>query len=229
MCSAIAGLTAAFSRPPGVRTRRSEIPPAPFGSIILGTNGIETRANTAYFKLTKRYTEFSPWSLDATYSFTDAEENRELGQVFALDFPGIEYYPFISATGTRKHRFVMAGTVDIPLGITLSGKFQIASPKYLAAFIDQAGTPPIRDVQSIETKGNGDRWGFRQMDLSITKYVPLGFLSDESRLRFRVDIINLFNDRNYSGFSAITGLRNENDLGLDGPPRTIKLSAGFQF
>lgn len=203
--------------------------PSPFGSIILGTNGIETRANTAYFKLTKRYTEFSPWSLDATYTFTDAEENRQLGEVFALDFPGIEEYPFITATGTRKHRFVMAGSVDIPFGITLSGKFQIASPKYLAALIGTAGTPPSRTVTSIETEGNGDRWGYRQMDLSITKYVPLGFFSDESRLRFRVDIINLFNDRNYGGFSSVTGLRNQSDLSLDGPPRTIKLSAGFSF
>lgn len=204
-------------------------PPAPFGSIILGTNGIETRANTAYFKLTKRYTEFSPWSLDATYTFIDAEENRQFGETFSLDFPGIENYPFISATGVRKHRFVMAGTVDIPLGITLSGKFQIASPKRLAALLDMPGTPPSRTVTSIETEGNGDRWGYRQMDLSLTKYVPLGFLSDEARLRFRLDIINLFNDRNYGGFSAVTGLRNPNDLGLDGPPRTIKLSAGFQF
>ncbi|WP_447763171.1 TonB-dependent receptor domain-containing protein [Sphingopyxis panaciterrae] len=207
-------------------------PPSPFGAIILGTNGIETRANTAYFKLTKRYTEFSPWSLDATYTFTDAEENRQLGEVFSLDFPGIEEYPFISATGTRKHRFVMAGTVDIPYGFTLSGKFQIASPKYLAEIVGTAGTPtspPSRDVTSIETKGNGDLWGYRQMDLSITKYIPVGFLSDEARLRFRIDIINLFNDRNYGGFSAATGLRNLNDLSLDGPPRTIKLSAGFSF
>jgi outer membrane receptor protein involved in Fe transport len=206
--------------------------PAPFGSIILGTNGIETRANTAYFKLTKRYTEFSPWSLDATYTFTDAEENRQLGEVFALDFPGIEEYPFITATGTRKHRFVMAGSVDMPMGFTLSGKFQIASPKYLAELVSTAATgttPPNRTVTSIETEGNGDRWGYRQMDLSITKYVPMRFLTEESRLRFRIDIINLFNDRNYGGFSAATGLRNQNDLSLDGPPRTIKLSAGFQF
>lgn len=203
--------------------------PSPFGAIILGTNGIETRANTAYFKLVKRYTEFSPWSLDATYTFTDAEENRQLGETFSLDFPGIEEYPFITATGTRKHRLVMAGSVDTPLGVTLSAKFQIASPKYLAEIRGFSGTPPTRTVTSIETEGNGDRWGYRQMDLSLTKYVNLGFLSDESRLRFRVDIINLFNDRNYGGFSAATGLRNLNDLSLDGPPRTIKLSAGFQF
>ncbi|WP_231728146.1 TonB-dependent receptor [Sphingopyxis sp. H050] len=204
-------------------------PPAPFGSIIIGTNGIETRANTAYFKLTKRYTQFSPWSLDATYTFTDAEENRQFGETFSLDFPNMDAYPFITSTGVRKHRFVMAGSVDIPYGITLSGKFQIASPKYLAAFVFTPGNPNSRDVISTKTEGNGDLWGYRQMDLSITKNIPLKFINDDTRIRLRVDIINLFNDRNFSGFNATTGLRNPTDYAIDGPPRTIKLSAGFSF
>ncbi|WOF44618.1 TonB-dependent receptor [Sphingopyxis indica] len=204
-------------------------PPAPFGSIIIGTNGIETRANTAYLKLSKRYTIASPWSLDATYTFTDAEENRQFGEVFSLDFPSMEDYPFITSTGVRKHRFVVAGTVDIPGGFTLSGKFQIASPKYLARVVSSAGPPPSRDVVTTKTDGNGDLWGYRQMDLSITKYVPIKFVSDEARLRFRIDIINLFNDRNYNSFSAETGARNVENVAIDGPPRTIKLSAGFQF
>ena len=203
--------------------------PAPFGSIILGTNGIETKANTAYLKLTKRYTAASPWSIDATYTFTDAEENRKLGEVFALDFPSIDDYPWITATGTRKHRFVVAATADIPMGITLAGKFQIASPKYLAQQIDTIGTPPSRTIISTRSEGNGDLWGYRQMDLSAAKYVPIKFLSDEARLRFRVDIINLFNDRNYAGFDALTGKRNLNQYNMEGPPRTIKLSAGFSF
>ncbi|WP_447756032.1 TonB-dependent receptor domain-containing protein [Sphingopyxis fribergensis] len=204
-------------------------PPSPFGAIILGDNGLETKAHTAYFKLTKRYTQASPWSFDATYTYTDAKENRQFGEVFSLDFPTIDDYGFITSTGVRKHRLVMAGTVDIPWGFTLSGKFQIASPKYLGAIVGQSGTPPTREAISTKTEGNGDLWGYRQMDLSITKYVPIGFVSDEARLRFRVDIINLFNDRNYGGFDAISGLRNVNDYALDGPPRTIKLSAGFQF
>src|SRR5690606_18088477 len=57
-------------------------PPAPFGSIIIGDNGIETRANTVYTKLTKRYTPSSPWSLDATYTYMYGEENRKFGEVF---------------------------------------------------------------------------------------------------------------------------------------------------
>jgi len=203
--------------------------PSPFGSIILGTNGIETKANTAYFKLTKRYTEFSPWSLDATYTFTDAKENRKFGETFSLDFPSIDDYPFVTATGVRKHRIVIAGTVDIPLGITLSGKFQMASPQYLSEIVGIPGTPPSRTVTSVKAEGNGDLWGYRQMDLSITKYVPLKFFSEETRLRFRLDILNLFNDRNFNSFSGLTGLRNQTNYDIDGLPRTIKLSAGFSF
>jgi outer membrane receptor protein involved in Fe transport len=206
--------------------------PAPFGSIILGTNGIETKANTAYFKLTKRYTQASPWSIDATYTFTDAEENRKLGEVFALDFPNIEDYPWITAAGVRKHRFVIAATADIPMGITLAGKFQIASPKYLSEFVNTpgtAGTPPRRTIVSTKTEGNGDLWGYRQMDLSATKYIPIRFLSEEARLRFRVDIINLFNDQNFASFNGLTGKRNLNAYNMEAPPRTIKLSAGFSF
>lgn len=67
------------------------------------------------------------------------------------------------------------------------------------------------------------------MDLSATKYVPIRFLSEEARLRFRVDIINLFNDHNFASFNALTGLRNPTAYNMEGPPRTIKLSTGFSF
>ena len=210
--------------------------PAPFGNMLIGTNGIETSADTAYFKLTKRYTQASPWSLDATYTYTKAEENRQFGEVFSLDFPTMDDYPVTPSSGIRSHRLVMAGTVDIPGGMTLSGKFQIASPiwlKQLYSVAPPAGSPAgtlgSRDVIAVETEGNGDRWGYRQMDLALTKYIGLGFPNDQTQLRFRVDIINLFNDANYNSFSAVTGLRNLGTLTTDGPPRTIKLSAGFSF
>ena len=203
-------------------------PPSPFGSIIIGTNGLETTADSAYLKLDKRYTPASPWSLTATYTYTEAEENRQFGETFSLDFPSVEDYPFVRSAGVRKHRLVMAGTVDIPYGITLSGKFQIASPKYLTSFTSIAGDPLSRDVISVETEGNGDRWGFRQRDLAVTKYFDLPFITDETRIWVRADVINLFNDRNYNGFNSLTGLRNTS-LAIDGPPRTVKLSTGFSF
>lgn len=204
-------------------------PPSPFGSIIIGDNGIETRANTVYLKLTKRYTTASPWSLDATYTYTNANENRQFGEVFSLDYPSLEDYPFRRSAGVRTHRLVMAGTVDLPFDMVMAGKFQISSPSWLKRFTSIPGQPLSRDVVAIEAEGNGDRWGYRQMDLSLTKYIRFGFINDEANIWLRADVINLFNDRNYNGFDSATGLRQPLNFGTDGPPRTIKVSAGFNF
>ena len=215
--------------------------PPGFGSVLIGTNGLETRADSAYLKLTKSYRPSSPWSLDATYTFTKAEENRAFGEVFSLDYPSLADYPFARSSGVRKHRLVAAGSVDLPIGVVLSAKVTAASPPTVKGFVNQTAAPFQRLVVATEAESNGDRWGLRQVDLAITKYLPLKFLTEESQLRLRVDIINLFNDRNYvdyntdpndltstptspSVFGDITG------IGIGGnPTRTIKFSAGFSF
>jgi hypothetical protein len=207
--------------------------PAGYGSIIIGTNGLETSADSAYLKLNKNYTPASPWSLSATYTYTEAEENRNFGEVFALDFPSLEDYPVTRSSGVRKHRLVMTGSVDLPIDMVLSGKFQIASPPYLKSFISTGGPNPSRDVIANEANANGDRWGFRQMDLAVTKYLSLPFVTDETRIWIRADVINLFNDRNYVDYNndpASPDYLTISGLGVGGnPPRTIKVSAGFEF
>lgn len=207
--------------------------PPGFGSIIIGTNGLATNADSGYLKLVKRYTEASPWSFSGTYTYTQAEENRNFGEVFSLDYPSLDDYPWTASNGVRKHRLVLAGSVDLPIGAALSGKFVIASPPYIKSFINTGGATPSRDVVSNEADGNGDRWGFRQMDVAVTKYIPFHFINDRARMRLRVDIINLFNDRNYTNyFGNPTDPRylqiNGNGVGSN-PPRTFKLSAGFEF
>ncbi|GAA0733319.1 TonB-dependent receptor [Sphingomonas japonica] len=215
--------------------------PPGFGSIIIGDNGLETSSDAAYVKLVKRYTVASPWSIDATYTYTQAEENRAFGETFSLDFPSIEDYPVLRSSGVPRHRFVAAGSVDLPIDLSLSAKFTLESPPFLKGFINQGFAPFERILVGTEAEGNGDRWGRRQMDLAVTKYIPLGFISDETQIRFRVDIINLFNDRNYinyngnpaddsrdDGSPTIFGEQNGFDTGGN-PPRTIKVSAGFSF
>ena len=127
------------------------------------------------------------------------------------------------------HRLVMAGAVDLPTGTTLSGKFQIASPSYLNRFVRTIGGEPPVVVDTVLTEGNGDRWGFRQLDLAVTQDLKLKFINDNTRIYVRADIINALNDRNYNSFFSDTGERNFSSLSTNGPPRTLKLSAGFEF
>ncbi|RIA43840.1 carboxypeptidase family protein [Hephaestia caeni] len=215
-------------------------PPPGFGSLLIGKNGIETKADSAYFKVVKDYTPTSPWSFNATYTYTEAVENRQFGETFAFDFPDFggdngypDSYPFARSAGVRKHRLVMTGSVDLPLAFALSGKFQIASPPYFASFVRTGGTNPSLGVISNEADGNGDRWGLRQLDLALTKYFPLHFVTDETQVRLRVDVINVFNDRNYVNYFTNPNedrYLQRNGYGVGGnPPRTIKLTAGFSF
>ena len=84
-------------------------------------------------------------------------------------------------------------------------------------------------VDTVRAEGNGDRWGFRQLDLAVTQDLKLKFINDNTRIYVRADIINALNDRNYNSFLSTTGERNLNSFSTDGPPRTLKLSAGFEF
>ncbi|MEP9401002.1 TonB-dependent receptor [Sphingomonas silueang] len=214
--------------------------PPGFGSIIIGDNGLKSDADAVYVKLTKPYSATSPWSLDATYTFTEASENRQFGETFSLDFPSIDDYPTLRSVGVPRHRFVAAGSVDTPIGLTLSGKFQIESPLYQVAPLDTS-TPFRRTFVGTFRESLGDQWGRRQLDVAATKYIPIRFVNDTARIRFRVDIINLMNDRNFIDFNnnprdnsrtdgtqSIYGERSSFSIGGN-PPRTIKLSAGFNF
>ena len=208
--------------------------PPGFGAIIIGDNGAETDTKSVYLKLTKPYTQASRWSFDGTYTYSDADENRNTTDTgaFSLDFPFAEDYPTVRALGVPTHRIIMAASVDLPWDFAFSAKFETHSPLPVRALVGSA-MPFERNVIVGESVGNGDRWGKRQMDVALTKYIPIGFINDEARLRFRVDVINLFNDRNFVDFvgnpAAANYLeRSGNSVGGN-PPRTLKLTAGFNF
>lgn len=212
-------------------------PPPGYGSIIIGVNGIETREDAAHIKLTKAYTPYSPWNFTATYTFTEAEENRAFGETFSLDYPSLDAYPFVRSAGVPRHRFVATGAWDILESLTLSGKFQVQSPKFVKGFVNQDTAPFERLV--VGTFVNTD-WT-QQLDLALTKSFGLPFLYDTAQIWVRADVLNVFNTHNYVDFNTnpndttrvpnsptIFGERTNFNIG-GYPPRTFKFSVGFEF
>lgn len=224
-----------FLPPPAPQGSPFGNPPPGRGAIILGDNGLETKANSVYVKFTKAYSQFSPWSLNATYTFTSAKENRQFGETFSLDFPSIDDYPTLRSSGIPKHRLVAAGSVDLPFDFILAAKLKLESPLYVKGFINDPVTG-VRRIEAIE--GNNkhffpDIWALRQLDLSLTKNFQMPFLSPTTRLWARVDVLNVFNTHNFTQYNSNPNDPNFgeiNSLTMGGnPPRTFKLSAGFGF
>ncbi|WP_284052330.1 TonB-dependent receptor [Stakelama marina] len=211
--------------------------PSGYGSIILGTNGVETRSDSAYLKLTKDYTRSSPWSLNFTYTYTDATENRQFGQVYALDYPNLDYYSWLPSAGVVKHRIVAAASADIPWGFTLSTKIQLRSPPYISYVTGTDNTNRHFNTVEADNKRSfilGDLWAYRQVDLAVSKSIPLGFLYNGAAIQFRADVLNVFNTANYTSYGTNTNnadtFRQISNLSIGGnPPRTFKLSASLKF
>lgn len=228
-------------RPDGSFFEPGAIRGSPFGnglpgfqSLILGVNGIETRANALALQVDKPYTPSSPWSFTAAYTYTDAEENRQFNETFSLDYPTIDGYGWFQSGGIPEHRLVLSGIYDGPWGLTFSGKYTIASPT-VYYYVDDTNSPPGSSSQSFIAQYEPDA-NFSQLDLAVQKNFVI---EGNVKFRIRADLLNVFDERNYNTFDTFTGRLSEPD-GLnekfgtetDGivlPTRTFKLSAGFSW
>ncbi len=226
-----------------------------FGALIIGNNGIETRTNQLLLSADKPYTKDSGWSATLAYTYTDAKQNRDINEHYSFDEATIRDYPFILSNAAAKHRFVATGSIDGPWGITYAGKLTLATPiprnditcygalqatgSYCTPI---AGTPSggglVNDPNAIGPQRfgvGGKILGYRDIDFQATKNFDL---TRGMSLYVRLDILNMFNYKNYSDYITNyggNGVLNKfpvsyNSIGnITGVPRTFKISMGFRF
>lgn len=169
-----------------------------YGSLILGVNGIETKATSLLVNLEKPYTRSSHWGATFAYTFTDARENRQFGEHYSLDYPTLRGYGWHPAGGVPRHRLVATGIYDMPWGITGSAKLTLASqmPRYgNNCRIDWSQCY----FESYYPKGT---YGEKRFDLAFEKRWHLG---GNVTLRTRLDAFNIFNWTNYDGWDDSAG------------------------
>ncbi len=207
---------------------------APFGNLILGTNGLETKTNSLYLKAEKPYTAESGWGVTFAYTFMHAREQRESPEVFSLDYPTVQALGWHDAE-VPDHRLVATGIYDGPWGLTLSAKLTVTSqpPRYYVNCID---VDKVDNCYIDQYKPDGD-YGFRQFDIAAMKEFDTG---SGFKMWVRGDVLNLFDWNNYNGYEDYPGGFNAtlgpqpnanfgNPISQVLPTRTFKLSLGFNF
>lgn len=173
-----------------------------FGNMIIGNNGIETKTTQLLLSADKPYTKESGWGVTAAYTYSHATGNRGSDEHYAFDGQSIEYYPFIDLKAVSKHRLVLTGIYDLPWDITLSAKVTLATPPPLNEIVGwyQYGAPvaPPRIVD-VEAPGT---FGTKQLDLSLSKDMHV---TENVTVQVRGDLINAFNNENYSSYTTVWG------------------------
>ncbi len=204
------------------------IPVTGFGNVVASNDERETRFNSLFITLDRPYTEHSHWGLNIAYTLAFAKEK---GFLFNFDFPNVEEAQFHPNAANERHRIVVSGIVDLPLGLKLSTLSTFASGQPF--FVVDASQGFGGDVINLGNFGDQPGvFGFKQVDLRLQKDIKVG--KDDTVSLF-AEALNIFDTENIGGrdgfIPPLPGVNPNfgNRNGLAGPPRTIQFGAKISF
>ena len=185
--------------------------------------------------LDKPYSNESGWGVSFAYTFTDAEENRPGAgandEHFLLDYANTGEVGWKRSVGIARHRLVATALLDGPWGMTYSAKATLESP----STYDATNCFDAVDFNHcfFDPYTPGGSFGRRQLDVAASKDWALG---DRYAMNFRIDVLNLFNTRNWSFYSTWRGTPGVPDPTFGShtddvllPTRTLKATLGFSW
>ena len=209
-------------------------PPGLAGALIVGNSGAETNSTQVLLSADKPFTQESKWGATFSYTYTDADQNRDINEHYAFDGVSIKEYRFILSNAAAKHRFVGTGTYAGPWGLTFAGKLTWSTP-LPRNLVPCLAPPALFDngapcQAAAYVAGSSD--GYQSLDLQITKDFAV---RDVASFYLRVDILNVTNEENLVDYldtvgpdASVSGRLNP--IGnITGFPRTIRGSFGVKF
>lgn len=218
-------------RPPGITWGS-----APFGrgipglgSLLIGKNGLATRATSLLLYAEKPYSSESRWGATFAYTFTAAKENRtnigKSDEHYIFDYPDVRSFGWRTSTGVPKHRLVATGIWDGPWGLALSGKLTLSTPLEFEAINCFDATS--FDHCFFQNFKSSDTFGYRSLDLAVQKSFDVG---TDFSINLRADVLNVFNYDNPESYELWRGGPQDpnatfgNPTQYMQPTRTFKLS-----
>ncbi len=205
-----------------------------FGALIIGSNGIETRNTQLLLSAEKPFTPESHWGATIAYTYTDATQNRDITQHYSFDEVTIRQYPFIASNAAAKHRLVISGSAGLPWDFIVAGKLTLATPiptNTFSCYNDATVFPTGSHCTPVAFTAPG--LGYRSLDLEATKNFNI---KDVSTVYIRLDVLNVFNTKNFVDYNTTAGANGLLTSGqynpngnITGSPRELRMTVGAKF
>lgn len=193
-----------------------------YGNLVLGDFVGRYKTDMVFLKAEKPYTRLSGWGASVAYTNSNGQTTNAEGE-------SDNYFSWTSGPGGKfagtglhpvneveKHRLVATGIVDLPYNLTLSGKFTYGSGLTYTAMTCDGGCRWYPETQAHTSR----------VDAGLAYKMPMG---GTQVLTFRVDVLNLFNQTNYSGYGRFPWDWNSLAPSSTDPMRTIKLGVKYSF
>ncbi len=195
-----------------------------YSNAIAAFNTRQTKYDALFLSVDKPYSKSSGWGVGLAHTWVLRSKGR--GFEFNFDVPNIADQPFVPNAGNEKHRAVLNGIVDLPLGFRASGLVTYGSgaPFFVIDALDGFQPDRIRLGHFENTRD------FLQVDLRLQKIFRL---FGDREVSLSAEVFNLFNRANFGsaeGFICCDGNPNfGKPNALAGPPRSFQFGASFRF
>ncbi|HTG38953.1 TonB-dependent receptor [Sphingomonas sp.] len=209
-----------------------------YSNVLIGNDGLDTRYKALFFTLDKTYTERSGWGLNIAYTLGKAEKNG--ADLFSLDEVTPDAYGWRPTVGDERHRVVVSGIVDLPLGFQFSTLSTFGSGQAYNVVDSTNGTEPGQREFTVAYPDQnciGGIFAFCEVNLTLAnKPRILG-----GQVEVAVDVLNAFNNKNGAGFDEGINLNATPEADILEPatienasrlltlPRRIQFRVGYRF
>jgi outer membrane receptor protein involved in Fe transport len=204
-----------------------------YSNVIIGFDGLDTRYKAIYFTLDKTYSESSGWGLNIAYTLGKAEKNG--GDLFSLDGLTPDGYGWRNSPGDERHRVVLSGLLDLPLGIQFSALTTLGSGSAYQVIDGSRGTDSGAALPTTAYPvKNCIKGVFAFCEVNVTFAKRFSIFGSNDGLEVAVDVLNAFNNKNFAGFDDFFSatdplIRSEIGNSTITLPRRVQFRAGFRF
>ncbi len=204
------------------------------GTLIIGSNGIETRATQILLSAEKPFTQESKWGASLAYTHTDATQNRDINEHYVFDGASVKQYPMIISNSAPEHRLVGTFSYALPWDFMVGAKLTLATPLPGNA-ISCSGTHTTGyGAPCVPVGLTPGGSGYQSLDLQVTK--NFNFF-DTASAYLRLDLLNVTDHANLVdyqwGSTRPDGVYNEvrfdKNGNITGTPFTMRLTVGAKF
>jgi hypothetical protein len=210
-----------------------------YSNALIGYDGLDTRYKALYVTLDKAYTRSSGWGVNIAYTLSKGEKNGDA--LFSLDEVTPDAYGWRTNVGDERHRVVVSGIVDLPLGFQFSTLTTLGSGQAYNIIDTSNGTEPgQRDFRIGHPEKNCIKgvFAFCEVNLTLAKRFPIFGGGDQ--VEAAIDVLNAFNSKNFAGFDEGVNLNATipdvlepanaaNASRLLTLPRRIQFRVGYRF
>jgi hypothetical protein len=174
-------------------------PLSPFGyaNALIGYDGLDTRYKALFVTIDKPYTERAGWGVNVAYTLSKGEQNG--GDLFSLDAPTPDLYGWRPRNGDERHRLVISGIADLPLGFRFSTLSTFGSGQAFRVTNGTNGATSGQNEFSARYPNKnciGGVFAFCEVNVTLGNRVKVV----GSEIELAVDVLNAFNNNNFSGF-----------------------------